>query len=72
MNPAEDWLVCRLDDPATIRLMRNQHGNWDVMLRIDGGYSLKDAHRVVDHHRIEVTALFVEALLKLRRSGDAA
>lgn len=71
LNAAEEWMVLRLDSPPDLRLMRNQYDNWDVMLRIDGGYRLEDAHRAIDVLRTEVVERYAEVLRKLRARGDS-
>lgn len=54
----EEWFICRLDDPAQLFVRENQYGNWDILLRIDGGYRFEDAVRVRESHRTEIEDLY--------------
>lgn len=57
MTP-EEWLLVRLDDPPQVFVARGEHGGWQIMVRIDGGYGDKaDAGAVAARLGRELRAL---------------
>jgi hypothetical protein len=68
MTPAE-WALCRLDAPPDLRVLQNPYGAWDVLLRVDGGYSDPvDALAAAETHREEIESMVRE----IRGEPDAA
>lgn len=65
----DEWFLVRLDEPPQLQARLNEHGNWDVLLRIDGGYSEEDLPRVMGYLRSELHVLIAELN---RRRGRAA
>ena len=54
----EQWAICRLDSPPDLRVLQNPYGAWDVLLRVDGGYSDPvDALAAAEKHRVEIEDL---------------